>query len=94
MGSALLHVLVCNPLMPLLVCIPHLLCRTCTNLQAGWQTLFESLVAKFLGAVMSEVFRNLFISHVVDEHNFLVSEELIGLPLETLGDSLGISAAK
>ena len=43
----------------------------------------------FLGAAMTEVFRNLFISYIVDEHNCLVSEQLIGMPLEILGDSLG-----
>ena len=42
-----------------------------------------------LGAGMTEVFSNLFIPHVVDECNFLVSEQLIGIPLEILGDSLG-----
>ena len=34
--------------------------------QAGWQSSYESLVAMFLGAAMTEVFHNLFIPHIVD----------------------------
>ena len=43
----------------------------------------------FLGAAMTEVHCNLFVPHVVDESNRLVTEQLIGMPLEILGDSLG-----
>ena len=43
----------------------------------------------FLGAAMTEVFSNLIIPHVVDKRDCLVSEQLIGMPLEILGDSLG-----
>jgi len=43
----------------------------------------------FLGAAMTEVFSNLFIPHVVGKRDCLVSEQLIGMPLEILGDSLG-----
>ena len=57
--------------------------------QAGWQSSYESLVAMFLGAAMTEVFSNLFIPHVVDKRDCLVGEQLIGMPLEILGDSLG-----
>ena len=42
----------------------------------------------FLGAAMTEVFSNLFIPHVVDKRDCLVGEQLIGMPLEILGDSL------
>ena len=42
----------------------------------------------FLGAAMTEVFSNLFIPHVVDKRDRLVGEQLIGMPLEILGDSL------
>ena len=42
-----------------------------------------------LGAAMTEVHCNLFVPHVVDESNRLVTEHLIGMPLEILGDSLG-----
>lgn len=43
-------------------------------LHAGWQSSYESLVAMFLGAAMTKVHCNLFISHVVDERNRLVIE--------------------
>ena len=43
----------------------------------------------FLGAAMTEIFCNLFIPHIVNKRDCLVSEQLIGMPLEILGDSLG-----
>ena len=50
---------------------------------------YERLIAVLLGAAMTEVHCNLFVPHVVDESNGLVTEQLIGMPLEILGDSLG-----
>ena len=57
--------------------------------QVGWLSSYESLVAMFFGAAMTEVHCNLFIPHVVDESKRLVTEQLIGMPLEILGDSFG-----
>lgn len=56
---------------------------------AGWQSSCESLVAVLPSAAMTEVDCNLFIPHIVNECNRLVTEQLIGMSLEILGGSLG-----